>query len=222
LGELSESVLSGKPSFDKIFGESFFDWTSKRPEENERFASSMHAATVAAVPFVLQGWNFSAYRTIVDVGGGRGALLSGILAAYPHAHGVLYDLPAVVEGAHALKTPPLSARCTVSAGNFFDAVPQGGDLYLLRSILHDWNDDLALKILRNCRYAMRPGATLLILEGLNQRGSATELLDLHMMVLTGGRERSQREYADLLQRSGFKMGRVVMTGGPAIVESSAV
>jgi hypothetical protein len=135
---------------------------------------------------------------------------------------VLYDLPAVTACASALLHGPLAARCQVIAGDFFDSVPELGDAYLLRSVIHDWNDQKSLTILRNCRRAMQPGRTLLVLEQLLERGSQAELLDLHMMVLTGGRERSLDEYRALLQAAGFETARVIYTAGPAIIENLAV
>ena len=222
MGELYESVRSGQPAFDHIFGQSFFDWLSQHPVESDTFATSMNAATQAAVPLILSGWDFSPYGVIVDVGGGHGALLAGILSAYPHTRGLLYDLPSVTAGARALQTGPLAARCEVVSGNFFNSIPQRGDAYLLRSVVHDWNDEDALKILRNCRHAMRPGTTLLLVEYLLNRGSITELLDLHMMVLTGGRERTLPDYQALLGQAGFRLTRVAYTAGPAIIESLAV
>jgi SAM-dependent methyltransferase len=222
MGELYESVQSGQPAFDHIFGQSFFNWLSQHPAESDTFAKSMNAATKAAVPLILSGWDFSPYRVIVDVGGGHGALLAGILSAYPGAYGLLYDLPAVTAGARVLQTGPLAARCEVISGNFFDSIPERGDVYLLRSVVHDWNDENALAILRNCRRAMRPGTTLLLVEYLLDSGSIAELLDLHMIVLTGGRERTLLDYERLLGQAGFRLTRVAYTAGPTILESLSV
>jgi SAM-dependent methyltransferase len=222
LGELHETVRSGRPAFDGIFGESFFDWLAARAADSDRFAAVMNAATRDDIPLVLSTWDFSRYGTIVDVGGGRGALLAAILSAYGGIRGVLFDLPPVTARADALQSAGLAGRCRIVSGNFFDSVPNGADAYLLRSVIHDWNNERAAVILGNCRRAMRPGATLLVLERLLERGSAAELIDLHMMVLTGGRERSPADYTTLLNDAGFRVNRVARTVGPAIIEAIAV
>lgn len=222
LGDLHESVRSGEPAFDRIFGESFFDWLSTRPADSDRFAAVMNAATRAEIPLILAAWDFSPYRTIVDVGGGRGALLTAILSAYVGTRGVLFELPSVTARADARQSAAVGDRWQIVSGSFFDAVPGGGNAYLLRSVIHNWGDERAAVILGNCRRAMRPGATLLVVEYLLERGSAAELIDLHMMVLTGGRERSLAEYTALLNDAGFHVNRVARTAGPAIIEAVAV
>jgi hypothetical protein len=222
LGELEESIRTGRPSFDTIFGRSFFDHLSEHPAAAEEFAAWMNASSVAVVPTILRAWDFSRYKTIVDVGGGHGALLAGILSAYPHLRGVLYDQPAVTSGAHAVRTEALAGRCEVISGSFFDSVPSHGDAYILRAILHDWDDEKSLAILRNCRHAMKPDTTLLVLESLREKGNHLEFLDLHMLAQMGGCERSLEEHGALLREAGFHPARLIRTDGPAILEAVAV
>lgn len=222
LGELEESIRTGRPSFQAIFGKTFFDWLRDDPAEAEKFAAAMNAATAAITPIILGAYDFSQSQTIVDVGGGHGALLIGILSAYPGLRGVLYDLPVMTDGAEAMRTGPLGPRCEIVSGSFFDFVPAHGGTYILRSVLHDWDDAQAATILRNCRRAMARGRTLLVIEGILEKGSQQELLDLHMLVLTGGRERSVPDFQYLLHDAGFEILRVVRTSGPAIIESRAV
>src|SRR5262245_22588770 len=221
LGALEESIRTGLPSFDGIFGQSFFDYLGEHPDDANRFADWMNATAVAMIPVILGAWDFSRYHTVVDVGGGRGALLAGILSWYPTLDGVLYDLPAVVSGAHSLQDLVSAGRCKIISGSFFDSVPRGGDAYILRAILHDWADKESITILRNCRRAVKPGTTLLVLESLHEDGTAMDLMDLHMLALMGGRTRTLAEHADLLRQGGFHI-RQVVRAGLTIIESIAV
>jgi hypothetical protein len=175
---------------------------------------------------VLAAYDFSEFRRIVDVGGGHGGLLAAILQRAPDAHGVLFDLPSVVDGARpVLDAAGLVDRCTVSAGSFFEAVPENGDGYLLKTIIHDWDEESALRILRNIRTAMAPRGKLLLLEMVLPQGPSSHfgtMLDLEMLVNAGGKERTRADYADLLARAGFRLQRVVETAGPlSIVEATA-
>ena len=158
---------------------------------------------------VVAGYNFGPYRTIVDVGGGQGGLLSAILAATPHARGVLFDLPEVVAEASALlRQQGIEDRVRVEAGSFFDSVPSGGDAYVVKSIIHDWPDGQALEILRNVRVAVGADATVLLVEMVlpeHDREFPGKWVDLEMLVQANGRERTAAEYRDLLRQTGFRM-----------------
>jgi hypothetical protein len=173
----------------------------------------MTAAAVAAA------YDFSGFGTIADVGGGNGALLIGILRANPDLRGILFDQPHVVARAHAhLAEAGIAARCQVVGGSFFDDVPRGADAYLLKHVIHDWNDDRAAAILTTCRAAMPAHGKLLIVEGvypgridrsLESRGAAAN--DVNMLVCTGGRQRSETEFQALLGASGFRLTRIIPT-----------
>jgi hypothetical protein len=222
LGELEESIRTGRPSFDGIFGSSFFDYLRLHPDDAELFGAWMNASNVMGIPSLLAAWDFSRYSTIVDVGGGRGALLEGILSAYPSIRGVLFDQAEVIEGAKSLRKWEVVGRCQIVGGSFFDWVPSHGDAYILRAIIHDWDDERSLAILRNCRRAMQPGSTLLLIETPRDKSGMVEFLDLHMLVQTGGRERTLEEHRELLQQTGFQPRRVARTAGPVVIEGIAV
>jgi hypothetical protein len=220
LGELEQCIRSGQSSFDCVFGQDFFEYLGSHSDEESSFSTWMNYTAAASVPAILGAWNFSRYQVVVDVGGGRGALLAGILFAYPGLRGVLYDLP-VVTADTPLKSGSFTSRCEVISGSFFESVPDRGDLYILRAVLHNWNDEKSLAILRNCRCAMKAGSTLLIVERMLAKGDLTELTDLLMFAVSGGMERTLPEYNALLSQSGFRFSRVVPTAGPAIIEAFA-
>jgi hypothetical protein len=179
-------------------------------------ASSQTAVAVAAA------YDFSAFRTIVDVGGGQGVLLSGILKAFPQLHGILFDLPRVVQNAKWIES--IADRCDVIGGDFFESVPAGGEAYLLKHVIHDWNDERALVILKNVRRQIPADGKLLIVEGVYPprveaspacRGAASN--DVNMMLATGGRQRSEQEFRDLYAAAGFQLTRTVPTQSPSYV-----
>ena len=216
-GQLLYSVQTGKPGFEKHLGTPIFDWLGKNPEEASMFSETMvgfHGAEPAAV---AAAYDFSGCKTIVDVGGATGNLLTAILAKYPGSRGILYDLPHVVRDAPALiEARGVGDRVTIEAGSFFDSVPAGGDAYLLSHIIHDWSEDQCLTILGNCLRAMNPapGSRLLIIEMVLTPGNTPhpgKLLDLMMLVGPGGRERTEEEYAALLGKAGMRLARVVPT-----------
>jgi len=151
-------------------------------------------------------------------------LLQAVLAAHPNVRGVLFDLPAVVDGASGLRNGPAGERCDFVSGDFFEAVPAGADGYLLSGILHDWDDEAARKILQNCRRAMRPDGTLLMLDTVltPQSNPAAALMDVLMMVLTSGRERTEADFRALLRDVGFSLTRVISTPGSSILESRPI
>ena len=166
---------------------------------------------------VIEAYDFDGVGPLVDVGGGHGAMLAAILTAHPHMNGILFDLPHVVEGAAPrLEAAGVAGRCEVLGGSFFDSLPEGGDAYLLKHVLHDWDDARCKQILANCRRTMAQDARLLVLEVLLAPGNEPDYgkaLDVNMLVLTGGRERGEAEYRDLLQANGFTLARVVRTPG---------
>jgi O-methyltransferase domain/Dimerisation domain len=219
---LETAIASGVPAFDSLYGQSFFEYLEQHPEDASIFNAAMSGSTAADVSAVLQSYDFSRFQQIVDVGGGHGGFLRAILSATPHLRGVLYDLPSVVAGVEAWGGA-VAGRCEVRPGNFFEAVPEGADGYLLRRIIHDWDDEASLKILKNCRRAIASGGTLLIVERVLKPPNESDFgkfLDLHMFVVLGGRERSELDFRALLQQAGFSLTRIIPTAGPhAIIES---
>jgi O-methyltransferase/methyltransferase family protein len=224
-GNLLHSVKTGETAAAKLRGTNFFEYLDTNPELAAVFNDAMTSMSAMATDPVLAVYDFSGFRRIVDVGGGHGALLAAVLQSAPDAHGVLFDLPSVVEGARpVLDAAGVGDRCTVSPGSFMDAVPDGGDAYLLKTIIHDWDEETALLILRNVRAAMGAAAKLLLLEMVLPQHASSHfgtMLDLEMLVNAGGKERTRTEYANLLARAGFRLQRVVETAGPlSIVEAT--
>jgi hypothetical protein len=187
----------------------------------------MTSISSVELPQIVAAYDFSAFDRIVDVGGGAGALLHGILSANPKLRGVLFALPSVVAGADRLRSGSLAARCEIVGGDMFQSVPEGADAYLMRVVIHDWSDEDALKILKNCRKAILAHGKLLlvdsVLKPINQPDPG-RFNDMSMLALTaGGRERTEDEFGDLLQQAGFKLDRVIpATGLTSIVEAQPV
>ncbi len=218
------SVRTGSTAAEHVRGMPIFDYLESVPEYAEIFNRAMTGVSSLAIESLGDAYDFSDRKAIVDVGGGHGALLAAVLQKAPGASGVLFDLPSVIDGAGApLKAAGVDRRCTMIGGSFFESVPEGGDAYLLKTIIHDWADDQALTILRHIRSAIAPGGRLLILELVLPKGAPPHpgmLLDLEMLVQAGGRERTASEYAELLSKAGFRQNRVIPTAGPmSIVEA---
>ena len=220
---LTSAIRTGRPAFHQVFGTSLFEHLAEHPEDStvfDRAMSSLPAYTAA----VVGAYDFSQFERVVDVGGGRGALLTAILAANPLLRGVLYDLPAVTRGAPA-PPPSVAGRMDIVAGDFFASVPAGGDAYVLSGVIHDWNDERAVAILKNCRQAMLAGGRLLICDVVLTTASdpARAMMDLLMLVLTGGRERTEEEFRALLRDSGFALKSVRATAmGGSVLEALPV
>jgi hypothetical protein len=217
------SVQTGKTAAEKLRGVPIFDYMETNPGYAKVFNDAMTGVSILAIEAAVPVYDFTDHRLIVDVGGGHGALLAAVLAQAPTAKGVLFDLPSVVQGAGGpLDAVGVTQRCTITAGSFFDSVPDGGDAYLLKAIIHDWDDASALTMLRNVRTAIAAGGKLLLFELVLPEGAPPHpgmLLDIDMLVNAGGRERTATEYADLLSRAGFRQTRVVPTASPmSIVE----
>ncbi len=170
-------------------------------------------------------YDFSAVRTVADVGGAHGVLLAAVLRANPTARGILFDLPHVIGTAGAaIAAHGLAERCALASGDFFAAVPDGADLHLLKQIVHDWDDERATRLLRNCHHALNPGGTLLLVEIVippDNRPSPAQAMDLNMMVLLGGRERTEEEFRGLLEAAGFRLEQVISTRSPfSVIEAT--
>jgi SAM-dependent methyltransferase len=222
LGELYESVRTGDPVFERIFGQRFFDYLAAHSQDAAAFNRAMTQGIAWTSPALLAAYDFSRFERLVDVGGGEGALLHDILVATPRLQGILFDLPQVVAHAPQILTSGIVARCQIVGGNFFDFVPEGADAYLLKGVIHDWQDEDAARILRNVRRAIRPDGTLLLIEGLVD--SATRpvgLMELLMLVL-GGRERTEADFRSLLSATGFSFTRIIPTETSSLIECHPV
>jgi hypothetical protein len=217
---LLESVQSGRPSFDLVHGKGLFDYLADAGTTDvarSTLAALSSAGTDRQVQSILQAYDFGAAATVVDVGGGDGSLLIAALRGHPRLRGVLFDLPYVVALApSSAELGGTADRCEFVGGSFFDSVPAGGDLYVLRSILHDWDDAQALALLENCRRAMPPNGNLLVIEVLMTEADESDedrlsaaLRDVNLMVMTSGRKRTFEELRLLLSAARFETRRVI-------------
>jgi len=223
---LDGAVRSGEPAVPALRGMPFFAYTQADPAFGAVFNDAMTSIADLAERAVLAAYDVTQLGTVVDVGGGQGRLLAGLLARAPEARGVLFDLPEVVAGAPLLLGQRgVRDRCIVEAGSFFERAPTGGDTYVLKHILHDWDDERALVILHNLRDAMRSGARLVIIESVLPEGAAPHfgtLQDLEMLVSVGGKERTEADFRALLEQARFTLARVVPTASPlSVLEASA-
>ncbi|WP_411083285.1 methyltransferase [Streptomyces sp. cmx-18-6] len=222
---LLESVRSGEPAFVLAHGEPQFDYYRTHPEDAAVFDGAM-TSVASAIYATLGAYDFGRFGTVADIGGGNGAYLAGILSSHPGLRGILLDLPDVVERAHpVLAGAGVADRCEVVGGSFFEKVPAGADAYVLTAVVHDWDDDRSVEILRNVRAAMPDHATVLLGEPVVPDGpepSVAKLLDLETLVGTTGRQRTRSEFEELLERSGLRLTRVIDSSGPdSLVEAVA-
>lgn len=215
-GNFLHSVQTGTSAFEHIHGQGFFDYCAQDKEFGAAFDGAMTALSSAAAAAVLEAYDFSGIRKLCDVGGGHGYLLSQILKQYPNLQGCLYDLPHVVAGSKPLLTAAgVADRCECLGGSFFDSVPPG-DAYISKNIIHDWDDEHSLRILRHMRKGLAPGGRVLLVEvvigAANNREAIGTLIDLEMLHAThGGRERTEAEFRDLFAQAGLELRKVVPT-----------
>jgi hypothetical protein len=224
---LTDALRTGRSVVPALRGKPLFEYLTDEPGFAELFNNAMTSLSELAIAAVIAAYDFSRYATIVDVGGGHGRLLAAILGATPDSRGVLVDLPEVVAGARAvLEEHHVVDRVRVAEGSFFDAVPDGGDVYVLKNVIHDWSDEDAVHILGNVRKAAAVGKNVLLVELVlpeHNREFPGNWADLEMLVVADARERSAAEYGRLLNRAGFHMTRVVPTAAPfSVVEARAV
>jgi len=220
--ELLHSVRTGKPAFDKVFGSPRFDWLSRHPERAALFQRAMVAISQGSNETVAGAYDFGPFTRVVDVGGGHGQLLSAILARNPHLTGVLFDLPSGTEAARQEIGGNLP-RTEIVAGDFFESVP-AGDVYMIKKVIHDWDDERAALILRNCRKAMPPNGKVLVAETLVPPGDEPgeiKTVDVIMLAVTGGLERTEAQYADLFAAAGLQLERVIETSAPISILEAA-
>ncbi len=215
-GQLLHSVRTGQPGFPRAFDQPLWEYLPNHPDSAAVFDAAMVGVTGWQARAIVEAYDFSASLNVVDIGGGHGTLLASILGAHPDARGVLFDRPQVIGGARAfLEAAAVADRCSLVEGDFLESVPEGGDTYLLKWIVHDWDDARATTILRNCREAMGPRSKVLVIEGVVADGTASaehaQALwdDVLMMVLLGGRERTAEQYERLLGAAGLHLGAVV-------------
>jgi hypothetical protein len=202
------------------------NWAHRQqhPELGACFDDMLERSTEGAAPVILASYDFSSFRTVADIGGGRGALLAAILKAHPSLNGILFDQPHVVAGARPhLEAAGVAGRCLLAGGSLFDRMPDGADLHILKSVIHDWDDERSLAILRNCRLALKQQGTLLLIERVMpvrvEHAPDVILRDLHMLAVTGGRERSEVEYRGLFEAAGLKPTGIIPTrSGLSIIE----
>lgn len=214
-GELLYSVQTGKPAFDKLYGKPVFDWLSEHPEQAKIFDAAMTGFHGPETQAMIDAYDYAGVDTLVDIGGGNGTVLTAVLKKNPNIKGILYDLPGVIERAKKnLADAGLASRCQTIAGSFFEAAPPGGDAYQMRHIIHDWTDEQCHTILSNVRKVIPKHGRLLVIEMVikpRNQPQPAKWLDLNMLVLPGGRERTEAEYRDMYTKAGFKLERIVPT-----------
>jgi O-methyltransferase domain/Dimerisation domain len=219
--QVLHSVKTGEIAFNHRFGMPIWEFFAANPENARIFDNAMAHLTTSVNEAILSGYDFSPFGKIVDVAGGQGSLLVGILNANPAMRGVLCDLPHVIEKAtQRIRDDGLADRCELIASDIFQSVPEGGDAYVLKWIIHDWNDEQSLTILKNCRQAMAADGKLLLIESVIFPGNEpafAKFMDLNMLVMTGGRERTESQYRELLAAAGFELTRIVQTPSPFCV-----
>ncbi|HXC58011.1 MAG TPA: methyltransferase, partial [Steroidobacteraceae bacterium] len=226
-GALPQALKTRQVAQQVAHGTGYFEQLGNDPELAETFARFMTLTTTRAEQFILENHRFEPFRLAVDVGGSHGSLLLSLLAARPQAHGILFDLPEVVAQAPtAIASHAAGARVKLVGGSFFDSVPAGGDLYLLKQILHDWDDERSLSILRRIRAAIAPDGRLAVLDRLlpeAPRPHPAYHMDLYMMLLVGAQERKLSQFETLFGASGFRLDRVTeYPDGPSVMEALPV
>ncbi len=222
--KLLYSVKTGQPSFDEHFGAPFFEHISTKADEAAWFSDMLMGFNSADAPAVAAAYDFSPFASVADIGGATGHILTTVLASHPGPDGIVFDLPHCQAGARKLiESRGMADRVTFVPGSFFESVPCGRDLYMMSHVIHDWSEEQCLTILENCRHAMPRTSQLLIVEQVLPEGNAFhpgKMLDMTMLTLTSGQERTECEYRELLEKAGFKLNRVIPTAAAvSIVEA---
>jgi hypothetical protein len=226
-GDLLHSVRTGGIAFDHAFGMDVWEFFKRNSENAKIFNDAMSGMTAQANEAILAKYDFAGINTIVDVGGGHGGLITSILKRHPQMRGILFDSPQVIEGGKALVNESgVGDRCTLTNGNFFESVPMGGDSHILKWIIHDWDDEKSVAILQNCHRALPENGKLILVEAVVPEGPEphfSKFIDLNMLVMTGGRERTEDEFRALYEAAGFRLTRVVPTESPfSVIEGVRV
>lgn len=215
---LPDALQGGANAFERAHGKPVFEYLAEHPEVNAIFDRSMARLSLLENPVIAAAWPFDGARLVVDVAGGQGGLLAAVLDRHPGVSGLLYDQPQVVAAPEALRAPRYAGRWRAEGGDFFQHVPGGGDVYVLKRILHDWDDARALEILRRCRAALTPAARLLVIDAVIAPGNdpdPNKFLDMNMLALTPGRERSASELHELCAAAGLAVERLLPLPAPA-------
>ncbi|MCP4706599.1 MAG: methyltransferase [candidate division Zixibacteria bacterium] len=214
-GQFFDCIKTGETPFEKAFGEPVSEWLEHNPKAAEVFNEANAIKSLGTIHAIIDTYDFSIFNTLTDVGGGLGVLMAEILKANPLMKGVVAEIPSVINKAKKIiREQSLDNRCQAVECDFFESIPSGSDAYLMSNILHDWSEKKCQIILKNCYKAMKPGSKLLIVEMVISDGnepSIAKLLDLEMFVTTGGQERSEFEYQNLLESSGFKLLQIIPT-----------
>jgi ubiquinone/menaquinone biosynthesis C-methylase UbiE len=226
-GDLLHSVRTGEIAFDHTFGMDIWKYFAQHPDNARIFNDAMSGVTVQANEAVHAAYDFPGINTLIDIGGGHGRLITSILRRNPQMHGILFDSPQVIDGAReSVQRSDVTQRCELIGGNFFESVPLGGDAHILKWIIHDWDDEKSLMILRNSHRALAENGKLILVEAVVPPGSElhfSKFMDLNMLVMTGGRERSEEEFRRLYEASGFRLNRIVPTESPfSVIEGVRV
>jgi hypothetical protein len=221
--EIAYSIKTGETAFEKVFGKPIFDYLGENPDKARIFDAAMVGIHGRESAVILDAYDFAGIGVLADIGGGNGSQITGILQKHTEMKGILFDLPHVIERAsNPIEAVGLADRCELVSGSFFDSVPEGADAYMMRHIIHDWDDAKSLTILRNCHQAMSSDAKLLVVESVIPSGNEPfggKFLDLVMMLIPGGKERTEDEYRTLFGEAGFELTRVVLTSSEvSIVE----
>lgn len=226
-GDLLYSIQTGKPAFDHIFGKGIFDYLAEHPEQAKNFDAAMTGVHGHETRAMIAAYDYSGVNTLVDIGGGNGTTLMEVLKSHPAMKGILYDLPGVIERAQQnLAAAGLASRCQAIGGSFFESVPPGADAYQMRHIIHDWTDEQCQTILGHIRQVIPKSGRVLVIETVikpRNEPQPAKWLDLNMLVIPGGRERTEPEYAELYAKAGFRLVRVVPTASEvSIIEGKPV
>jgi ubiquinone/menaquinone biosynthesis C-methylase UbiE len=223
-GKTLYSVRTGNPAWKEVHGQPVFPYFATNQKASKIFDDAMSSFTTLAAKAVVEAYDFSSVSTLIDIAGGHGRLLTGILAANPNMHGVLFDLPHVIAGAReSINTGEFASRVEFATGDFFVAVPADADAYIMKHIIHDWDDAQALQILKNIGRAMKPDGRVLLVEAViaeRNKQDFGKLMDLEMLVSPGGKERTAKEYEDLFSRAGLTLTQIIPTNSPySIIEA---
>ncbi|MBD0372031.1 MAG: methyltransferase [Pyrinomonadaceae bacterium] len=223
-GDILHSIKTGESAFEHVFGTGFFQHLERHPDNAKMFLESMNCCATLYNEAIVTGYDFSRFKKIIDVGGGQGKLIKEILKAFPDTRGALFDTPNQTPGAQRLfEQEEIADRCETITGDFLEAVPEGGDAYLLKHIIHDWDDAKAVEILKNCHRSMTKDARLLLIEEIisnEPEFAPAKVLDIQQLLMPGGRERTAEEYRKLLEAAGFELIAIIPTQSSlSIIES---
>lgn len=226
-GDLLNNVVTGETAFNHVFGMGYWEYLAQNSDADEAFNQAMTENSAMTLAAVVEAYDFTGIDTLVDVGGGHGALIMGILKANPNMRGILFDQQNVIEGIGSeLREEGVAERCELVSGDFFQGLPEDGDSYVLRWIIHDWDDERAIEILKSCRRVMGSDDKLLLVERvlpLGNEPSEGKLGDIMMMVLVDGVDRTESEFQHLFDSAGFKLTRIIPTQGPmSIIEGTPI